>query len=96
MLKVSKNLPIYVLSASVVFFGVAQMTPDKANDTTITEISNLRKDIWELQNKLFRYQSCQYLNYNALRYKQPQDLRNCFRDIPTEWQISPEYRKKND
>ena len=93
MLKVNKGLPIYALSIALIFLGISLNLNNQKTKNELPEISQLQKQIWELQHTLFRHELCQDINLDQIKYQQPQQLKSCFAS-PSDWQKAPEYRSK--
>ena len=54
MLRVNKNLPIYVLSASLIFFGISTANQADAQPSDTSRIRNLENEVRNLKSCLNR------------------------------------------
>lgn len=71
MSKFKKDLPIYVLSASLLFFGVATATQADAHPTDTARIR-------ALESQLSSFKSCVNRQLTSISFYQPTRDRNIF------------------
>jgi len=68
MNKLKMNLPIYVLSASLVFVGVTSATQANSAPKSTYQVTQLRYQVTQLQLSLASFKRCANSNFNTISF----------------------------